>query len=460
MAQEIGALIISLRANSAAFQAEMDTARKGLEGVGAGGIKAGAGLSHFATIAVRELVPGLYVSTREMSTLIRLATTATGVLGTLAQGALIAGAALVGYSAGNAISNFRQLLREGTGWNEALKQSIGLTKSYEAAQKEANEEQKKFLEVLVATRAAHLANAKTLAEISGKGAVGARKLSGDESGAVAAQLEATLRGIELEKQARDAALADAIRSGKIAANARASLERENVAIIRGLRVNAYLDEALAQKKLREEAAAAQFKTWQTETEFLTSELQKRVRLRQDFDQQLGQGGLEGKGTAGGLGAVGSLQRQLEKETRDLAGARRSGLLSDKEYFEELENIQARAFAVAQDLYDTWGDFPAVMRAITQAVGRMNAGFGILGDVMAGAAAWAERFVPTTQELTDAQAALTQQFTQIPEAAAGAGEAVRKLANEYNDLAWQVYGATQQIYRATTAMRTFESVSDE
>jgi hypothetical protein len=457
MATEIGALIVELRANSAQFQAEMDAARKGLDGVGSASRGSSAHISQFASVIVRELIPGVELSNKHLSTLIRTAFTATGVLGGLAQAGLVAGAGLVGYAAGNALANFRDLIREGHGIAEAFKLAVGSTKAYEEALKKASDEQKEFVDRIAATRSALAAQTKTINELTGKGEVTGSKLAGDESGAAGAQLRATLKGIEDEKKARDAALADQFRAQKINADARAQLEANNANIINLMRKNAYLDYAAAQKKIDEDLAQNQLKLWKEQTELLMGEFAKRVKLRQDFETNLGQGGLGGGTTVTGLGEVAKLNKQVEKETRDLAGARRLGMVTDKEYFDTLAQIQRRAFTEAQELYNTWAAFPAVERAVTQAVERMTSGYGTLGEAMQQADVWAKQFVPTTDELASRQAALIDQFTKIPAATAAAGPSIQKLANDYNELAWQAAGATQQIYSAAAAMVYFHSV---
>lgn len=453
MATEIGALIIDLRANSAQFTAEMDGARKSLEGVGTAGKESSRGIAQFAAKAIETLIPGLQITSRELSTMIRLATTATGVLGGLAQAGLIVGAAGVGYAAGNALANFRDLIRAGYGVADAFKLAVGATKSWEEAQKKAGEEQTAFIETLARTRGALIASQTALAAAQGKNVSLGLKAGGDDSGSATADLQAALRAAELAGKAR----ANEIVQMKISAEARKQLEIDNIATVRTLRQNAYLEDAIAQKKIAQDAAAAQLKIWQDETGLLIAEFGKRVKMRQDFETGLGQGGLGGGTTVTGLGQVGELSRKVEKETKDLAGARRLGLVTDKEYFDTLTQIQARAFDEAQQLYDTWAAFPAVERAVTQAVEKMSTGWGTLGDAMASASTWAAQFVPTTDELVARQGALVDQFGKIPAAAGSAGPAVQKLANDYNELAWQAAGATQQIYSAAQAMIYFHSV---
>jgi hypothetical protein len=453
MATEIGTLIVELRANSAQFNAEMDNARKGLGGVEKAGHGAAQGVSHLASVAVRELVPGLDVTARQIATLIRLATTATGVLGGLAKGGLVAGAGLLGYAAGNALVAFRDMIKAGYGISDAFKLAVGSTKSYEQATKEAADEQTKFLDQLAKTRAVLLQSALTLEQARGKNVGLGATLGGDPRGAATAELQSTLRQLDIQKKIRE----NEINNQKLTGAARAQAERENLETIATLRQNAYLQDAIAQKKIAEEEQATQFKIWKDETELLMGEYQKRIKARQDFEQNLGQGGFGGGLTTTGLGAVNTLQQRLKKDAEDLAGSRRLGRVTDKQYFDAVVELQTRAFASAQELYDQWAAFPAVERAIGVAVDRMTQGFGPLGQVMQDAATATEKMLDTDQQLAARQAQLVEQFTRVPQVTGQAGVAVQKLANDYNDLAWQAAGATQQIYAAAQAMVYFHSV---
>ena len=106
---------------------------------------------------------------------------------------------------------------------------------------------------------------------------------------------------------------------------------------------------------------------------------------------------------------------------------------------------------------TGNDMDAPLRtAIANAAQKMQQGFGPLGDVMQEATAYADHFLKTNDELADMQAKLVDQFSKVPAATGPAGVAVQKLANDYNDLAFQAAGATQQIYAAAAAMVYFHS----
>jgi hypothetical protein len=150
---EIGALIVSLRSESAQFRAEMDRARTTMVRTGQAAVITGDQFRRFGAIAVQTIVPGLQASTETLSSLLRVATQAGGSMKLLGGALGAVGAALGAFSLGNIIANFADLRREGHGFFESMKLAVGNTKSYEEGIKAAAEEQKKFSKAQADNRA-------------------------------------------------------------------------------------------------------------------------------------------------------------------------------------------------------------------------------------------------------------------------------------------------------------------
>ena len=109
------------------------------------------------------------------------------------------------------------------------------------------------------------------------------------------------------------------------------------------------------------------------------------------------------------------------------------------------------------LFDQWSDFPAVQRALNAEGRHMTAGFGPLGQIMEEAAISGTDCSRRTSNSKPGRRASRSNLARMPQVAGQAAVAAQKLANEYNELAWQAAGATQQIYAAAAAMVYFHSV---
>lgn len=436
----VGALIVELRSNSAQFRAEMEAAGRKTQDVGKHAVLSGQSLSRFGAMSI-EAVTGLEGSRVVMEKVIQAGAKATGVLGQMARGGLLVGAALGGYWLGNVLSQFRELRNEGMGFVDALKLAAGATKSYEDRLKELVAEEKQFIEQIGTAQAMRLSFAKKAIQADADIAASGRQLAGDELGAAQATMEGKLSILEVEKKEATKNILDQARAQKITTEQKVEMlglvERQYIKD----RNATYMKGSLDIQKIEQATAQKQLQTWQETTNQLVDQLKARVEARKSFDSQLGQGGFGG-GSAAGFGEARGLASKIKKEALDLAGLERLGMVNQSDVAGESEEIRRQALSEADALRQKYAAFPPVLEAIDRAVKSVE--FGNFGREMAAARIEAARLVPTDQQLAESLGAVSEQMARMPAAMDPAGAAARKLAVEYNDLAWSVYSVREQL----------------
>jgi len=160
-------------------------------------------------------------------------------------------------------------------------------------------------------------------------------------------------------------------------------------------------------------------------------------------QEAYQRALQGRaGATQGFKAITDFQESIKKATQDLAFNQRGGQISSRDSVEELERIRQAAVNSAGTIEEKFGHIPAVMEALARATDSVR--FGNLGKEMAAARIEIDRTVPTAQALEAEASKINQAFLDMPTVTDQAAESVKKLKAEFNDLAWQIFGATQQL----------------
>lgn len=436
----VGALILELRANSAQFRAEMDAAGKATKNIGGHAALSAQSMARFGAIAAEHVAPGLEGSRVAMEGLIQAGIKAQGTLALVARGGLLVAAALGSYAIGNALSTFRELSHEGMGFVDALKLAVGMTKSFEERLKEMAEEEKAFIDQIGTAQALRLQFAKKAIQADTDAAAAGRQLADDELGAAKATLDGKLAILEIEKTESIKSILDQARAQKITAEAkREFLMKIETQYIKD-RNAAYLKGSLEIDKIEKDAARKRVETWKDETGAFIDQLKARVQARQQWESQLGQGGLGG-GIGAGLGEVRDLRNKIAKDALDLAVLEREGM-GQTDVSNEREGIRSRAIEEANRLRATYAAYPAVLEAIDKAV--TNIEFGNLGIEMAKARLEAARTVPTLDSLTGGLGQVAGALANIPPGADPATKAVQALYMAFNELQRQVYGAVGAI----------------
>jgi len=427
--QSVGALIVELRANSAQFKAEMDGARGSLDKTGHSARLSSQQVARFAAIAVEQAVPGLRGMRVAMEQVIQQAVKFGPAVATLGGGvgALVGPVAGIiaaiggGFLLGNFIQNFREAGSVTEGFGERIKVAAGFTESFAKRLKDATEEQKKFGTEAAKSRDIMRGLAKELAT-----------LQGDQD-----------KALELTQQGREGSIIGALGGSKataalaLARKVAAAEEAKALADRRKLRDED--DQKLLDSILKDREA--QVTSWKKETDALVEQLKTRLKLRQDFEAAFGQGGLPGQGQSQGLRASRDLAKQIEKESLDLAFAERQGL-SQTDAAGGRENIRARALDEAKRLKLEFASFPAVLESIDRAVASIE--FGNFGKEMAFARIEIERIAPSTESLVRGLGGIASRLIETLPATDSAAEAIRVLSAAYNELQFQIFGATQQL----------------
>lgn len=432
----VGALILELRANSAQFRAEMDAAGKSTKAIGGHAALSAQSMARFGAIAAEHVAPGLEGSRVAMEGLIQAGIKAQGMFGLLARASLPVIAAIGGYWLGNALANFRDLRKEGHDFVESLKLAVGMTESYEERIKALADEEKAFIDQIGTAQALRLQFAKKAIQADTDAAVAGRQLADDELGAAKATLDGKLAILEIEKTESIKSILDQARAQKITTEAKAEfllkIEKQYIKD----RNAAYLKGSLDIDKIEKDAARKRVETWKDETSAFIEQLKARVAARQQWESQLGQGGLGG-GLGAGLGETRDLRNKIKKDLLDLAVLEREGL-SQTDVSSEREGIRQRALDEANRIRATYAAFPAVLEAVDRAV--TNIEFGNLGKEMAAARLEAARTVPTLDSLTGGLGQVSDALIRIPAGADPATKAIQALYTAFNELQKQIYGA--------------------
>lgn len=419
MAETIGALILELRLDSAKFTAAMDAANKATKGAGQQANEASRMFARFAADGIGSIVPIGFKAENALQRLIVQMIAGKGALAALGPAAAVVGATFAGFFAGNFLQNFRELGNTTTSFGERIKVAAGFMGSFEERLRKATEAQKAFGSEMAKSRDLLRNLDAELAELQGN----------------------QLKAIGLRSEGREA--------GAIAAlgGARATGALERIRAVRAEQERKFFEE---QQKLRDENEQKvldqirkerdeQLKVWQTETAFLADQLKARLKLRQDFEAQLGTGGLPGQegGAGAGFASARRLREQIQKEARDLAFLEREGLISQTDSSREREAIRTRALTEVARLKAAFSGLPAVLEAVDKAVESVE--FGNFGTEMAKARTEIAVLAPTLDTLNLGVGQLAAQFAKIPSAADPTSAAIRQLTADYIGLANAVYG---------------------
>jgi len=163
---EIGALIVSMRSESAQFRAEMDKARDKIKDVGGHAALSSRSIAQMGAILAERTTPALQGHRLALEALINKMVIGQGLFRDLGLAAAGFAAALGGFALGNMIRNFIDLRNAGFGYVEALKLAIGETKSYLDTVKDATKEQKEFSKAMADQRNVTLGLQKELASLT------------------------------------------------------------------------------------------------------------------------------------------------------------------------------------------------------------------------------------------------------------------------------------------------------
>ncbi len=390
----------------------MDRARKSLKGAGQEATVASRQIAKLAADGFGAVLPISFQAENAIERFIQTALKAQGALAILGKATLALGAGFAAFKLGSLIGEFA-----------ALGTSV---KTYEENTKRALDEQKKLSSSMEAQRNVLRSLDKEYATL----------------------IESADELLRVRRREREEAALRGLPGGganPLAGDALAKARRNNL-----------VDEARVltdQRKLREDNEQKlidqitkerdeQVKKWREETQALADQLKTRLKLRQDFDAQFGQGGLSGQGAAGGLAAVRQLREQIQKEARDLAFAQREGLISETDATGERGNIRDRAIDEARRLKQEFGGLPVVLDAIDKAIASVE--FGNFGREIATAREHLAAFVPTTQELTTGLGSLAAQFTATLPATDAAADATRAMSAAYLEAANAVYQLRVQL----------------
>lgn len=212
-------------------------------------------------------------------------------------------------------------------------------------------------------------------------------------------------------------------------------------------------QAAAQKAvdLAQAAAQRQAQLWQQETAFLIGQLNARLAARKAFEQQLGTGaaGLGVKdSSAQGLKRLTDARENLQKGQRDIAFQQREGFLSPAEAIREQEKLRNAYHATLTAIQADFKAVPPVVAAVQRAIDSIDNTVFVAG--MKTARSWVAANITTLDGLRTGLDDLNRRLTSdVPAAVDTASAAVGKLIDDYTDLAWAVYAASQQIQAQNT-----------
>jgi methyl-accepting chemotaxis protein len=207
------------------------------------------------------------------------------------------------------------------------------------------------------------------------------------------------------------------------------------------------DKALLDSILKERDT--QIQAWAQETRFLTDQLQQRLKLRQDFEAQLGQGGLGREGVAAGFAAVRDLRNQLTKDLRDLAFLDREGLPGLDIGAEQTAILQQFVNRI-DEVRARFAGLPSVIDLVDRELEPLHINFAAVSGEFEKARGFIGAFVPTAEELRTRLGGIAQAFATMPQTTDQAAQAIRELSRDYNDLSNAIFGATLQLFQFNQA----------
>jgi hypothetical protein len=413
----VAALVAELRLNSAEFRAEMDGARKK---IGETGIVAGASSRQIAKLASEgfgAVIPISFRAERGIERFIESALKGQGALATLGKATLLLGAALAAFEVGKLVTEFA---------------ALGTTaKKYEENIKKAAEEQAKFLEGISRQSGLLRGLRADLAELGGDPLAQLRKAQTEREDEIR-------RAFPTDNPGRQAALG-------LARQVAVAQERKALDDLRKVRDDN--DQKLLDQILKERDV--QIKAWGDETRVLVDQLQARLKLRQDFEAQLGQGGLGGEGVATGFAAVRDLRNQLTKDLRDLAFVQREGVPGldvDAEKTAILQKFVTRI----DEVRARFQGLPTVIDLVDKELEPLNTNFVAVSGEFEKARGFIAAFVPSADELQTRLGGIAERFATMPQATEAAAQAIRELSRDYNDLSSAIFGATLQLFQFNQA----------
>jgi hypothetical protein len=403
----IGTLIVEMRANTAQFNTSMDGAHEKLGKTTGISKNAEQALSKFAAKGIGEIIPIGNRAENALDKLFSKMLHGKGVLGQLGTATVVLGAAFAAFKLGNLIGEW-----------------LALGTSVENYKKQIEEAKKAQDELIASLRKQH-----------------------DVTSGLDKQL-ATLADnwqevIRLEKEARDASIRDNFgpnekRSALLAKSEQIATEQIKAELEKRRKEQEKSDDEFLKNLLKQREET--FKVWQQQTEDFAKQLQARAKARADFESQFGQGGLAGNSASKGIREALDLQKDLQKELRDLAFSKREGFLSETDVVAEMQNIRDRAIAAGQDIKDKFGGaFPAVDDAVAKVLTRVDS----LGSEFEQARAFIGATVPTVAELTNGLQQFGGMLQAMPAATESARGAIASLSQQYFELAQSIAVARQE-----------------
>lgn len=391
-----------LNLDGADFERNIGKAKGQLGDLGGMSSRTETALSHMAAKGFGAVIPGAENFTTELGRGIAQMTKATGWLGLLGQAAIIAGGALL-------VAAGVQALEHWIKTGEAIwKVKENLEKLKKAAEDETAVIEKR--NTLTRGMQVELATA-----------------TGDD-----------MKVIALAEQARRAEITKTFAFG---------LQR-NKGLLDSDKITAAQRSALYEKlheeglKRIEEERAKQEKAWLDETTVLLEQYKTRKAARDQFEASLGAGATPGSSLAGIRKAL-DLQKELDKGLRDIAGAERLGLLNPRQAAEDRESLRQRISAMGGVIREEFSKIPNVVDLVQTTLNKVDT--GQFGDEIEKARDWAAKFVKTDKELNEELGKIINRLTnEVPPAVDRASQEYKKLGEEANALAWQLYGVNVQL----------------
>jgi hypothetical protein len=403
----IGTLVVEMRANNAQFHTEMGKSQGAMGKTGGSSRQLTNQLSKLAASGFGAVIPGAEGAERAIGKFTVAASKMGGAMGLLGPALLVIGAGFAAFKIGERISEWVAL---GTS-----------AENYKKKVEEALEAQKKFSEQMAKDRSTANGLAKELANLQGN-------------------WEKVIRLDRVANEEKALGIKDPAKRAEALANAAAiETEQRRVQLEKQAQERRKFEEDAFNDLIK--AREARFKVWQEETTEFAKQLQSRVTARQQFEAQFGQGGLPGLSATKGIREALDLQKQMEKELKDLAFAKREGLISETDVQEGLQGIRERAIAAGDDIRQKFGGaFPAVDTALNKTLGNVDN----LGSQFEKARGFIDATVPTVGQLTEQLNQFNGMLQATPPATAAAQSAIAALSQQYRDLSSAVYESVQAV----------------
>ena len=428
MAEQVGALIVELRANAVHFQAEMEKARKSTRRSGEEFELTNRRAASFANEGLRQVAD----VSPQLGHLLADMSKQSSALGQALQ---LAGKASVLFAVGIAAFELTSKIRDFLVLGESAE-------SYAKKLEDARAAQDKFAAQTLAGFKTGLSFRKEIEQLRGQAASAGAALVGDAEGAARTRLTSARAMIALERQQRELDLrAQGLREADLS---RALIDLDRVTVAK--RQAAQLDYAATVKKLQDTEREQQITTWTQETNALRDQLKERIQARQQFEAQLGQGavglGLD-TSAAGGVARLRQIQESIKKAAADQAFLEREGLLSQTDAVAERERLRRQAVESFESLRGEFRAVPAVVEAAQRAIDAVE--FGNFGAQVAEGRKWVDEFIKTTDELRIGLGDLNERLAAGVRAGVDkASPAVQQLTADYLNLASAIFSATSQL----------------